>query len=76
MTPTLTLDNFAGTAYRTVPAGDLLDRTHYVPVTTMATARQACDYCLQNLKTHPKEKLWFFLRPARGDFQIVREVVN
>lgn len=55
---------------------EIFDETKYTKVTDGLSFTQARDYCLQNLKTHPKEKLWFYLVPVAGTYRVVREATD
>lgn len=52
------------------------DEQKYELLRVNLTYDQAVEYCQQNLKTHPSEKVWFFLIPGAGLFRVCREVEN
>ena len=71
-TAATTLDTFMGTAQTPIPSDILTEKYEVRMVGLSYTA--ARDYCVQNYKTHPKERLLWYLRPVHGDFVVVREV--
>lgn len=49
----------------------------FEPLQNGVSFEAARDYCLQNLKTHPLERLWFWQpEPGSGTCRISREVLS